>query len=207
LEITEISLVLKMETQEFVGFRKEELTIDMAKAQLLSLIYFLPGAMLFGLPFYFIWAADYNLETIIEMVPKSIGVGGAIFFICTVLMGGIVLHELIHGLTFALFAKQGFKSIKFGVMWAFLTPYCHCKEPLLVKHYILGALMPGLVMGILPMAVALMTGNLLVFGFGLFFTLAAGGDFMIVNLLRQVKFDALVIDHPSKIGCYLYKPI
>ena len=196
-----------MESQDIVEFRKEELTIDMAKAQLLSLIYFLPCAIVLGLPFYFIWAADYNLETIIELVPKGIGVGGAMFFICAILMGGIVLHELLHGVTFALFAKQGLKSIKFGVMWAFLTPYCHCKEPLLVKHYILGALIPGLVMGIMPMVLALITGNLFVFAFGLFFTLAAGGDFMMVNLLRKVDFNVLVEDHPSKIGCYLYTPV
>jgi hypothetical protein len=196
-----------MELQEIVGFRKEELTIDMAKAQLLSLIYFLPVAIVLGLPFYFIWATDYNLQTIMEMVPKGIGVGGAMFFICTLLMGGIVLHELLHGVTFAIFAKQGLKSVKFGVMWAFLTPYCHCKEPLLVKHYILGALMPGLVMGILPLILALLTGNFFLFVFGMFFPLAAGGDFMMVNLLRKVDINALVQDHPSKIGCYLYKPV
>ena len=196
-----------MEQLEIAGFKKEELTIDMAKAQLLSLIYFIPAAILLGLPYYFLWAVDYNLQTIIDMVPARLSVAVSMFTICGVLIVGVVLHELIHGLTWAMFAKSGFKSIRFGVVWKFLTPYCHCKEPLLVKHYMIGALMPALLLGLLPSIIALFTGNLFYFVFGLFFTLAAGGDFMIINLLRRVDYNALVQDHPSKIGCYIYKKV
>ena len=196
-----------MEQLEIAGFKKEELTIDMAKAQLLSLIYFIPAAILLGLPYYFLWAVDYNLQTIIDMVPARLSVAVSMFTICGVLIVGVVLHELIHGLTWAMFAKGGFKSIRFGVVWKFLTPYCHCKEPLLVKHYMIGALMPALLLGLLPSIIALFTGNLFYFVFGLFFTLAAGGDFMIINLLRRVDYNALVQDHPSKIGCYIYKKV
>jgi predicted neutral ceramidase superfamily lipid hydrolase len=196
-----------MESLEIAGFKKEELTIDMAKAQLLSLIYFLPAAILLGLPYYFFWAVDYNLQTIIDMVPARLSMAMTIFTIFGVLIVGVVLHELIHGLTWSMFAKAGFKSIRFGVVWKFLTPYCHCKEPLLVKHYIIGALMPGLLLGLFPSLIALVTGNLFLFVFGLFFTLAAGGDFMIIKLLRRVDYNALVQDHPSRIGCYIYKPV
>jgi hypothetical protein len=32
-----------------------------------------------------------------------------------------IMHELIHGITWAKYTKDGFKSIRFGVLWKFLT--------------------------------------------------------------------------------------
>ena len=66
--------------------------------------------------------------------------------------------------------------------------------------------MPGIILGIIPSIIAIVTGSLGLFIFGLFFTLAAGGDFMIVNLLRDEPKNNLVQDHPSKIGCYIFRP-
>ena len=66
--------------------------------------------------------------------------------------------------------------------------------------------MPGIILGIIPSIIAIVTGSLGLFIFGLFFTLAAGGDFMIVNLLRNEPKNNLVQDHPSKIGCYIFRP-
>ena len=66
--------------------------------------------------------------------------------------------------------------------------------------------MSGIILGILPSIIAIITGSLGLFIFGLFFTLAASGDFMIVNLLRKEPKNNLVQDHPSKIGCYMFRP-
>ncbi|HET6528317.1 MAG TPA: hypothetical protein VFG39_06165, partial [Balneolaceae bacterium] len=38
-------------------------------------------------------------------------------------------------------------------------------------------------------------------GFGLLFTLAAGGDILILWLLRKVDDGLLVQDHPDLVGC------
>lgn len=120
---------------------------------------------------------------------------------------GIVLHELIHGITWAKFAKEGFKSIKFGVLWKMLTPYCHCKEALNVKQYIIGALTPAIVMGIVPSIIAIIIGDFGLLIFGMFFTMAAAGDFLIINLIRKENSSDLVQDHPSEVGCYIYRKI
>lgn len=134
--------------------------------------------------------------------------GGLAYFsvILSIVIIGIIIHELIHGLCWGIFAKQGFKSIKFGVKWEFLTAYCHCKEPLQIKHYIFGALMPGIILGLLPTIYAIVIGNIYLFIFGCFFTLAAGGDLLMVFLLRDQSKDTFVQDHPSEVGCYIYKP-
>ena len=63
---------------------------------------------------------------------------------------GIVVHELIHGLTWACYAKRGWKSISFGVMWKLLTPYCHCDEPMHISGYMMGAMMPCIILGCHP---------------------------------------------------------
>ena len=47
------------------------------------------------------------------------------------------------------------------------------------------------------------TGNPFIFIFGLAFILAAGGDILILWLLRKVKAGSLVEDHPKRAGCYV----
>lgn len=42
----------------------------------------------------------------------------------------IVIHELIHGLTWGYFAKNCLKSIDLGMIWTMLTPYCTDAEHL-----------------------------------------------------------------------------
>lgn len=58
-----------------------------------------------------------------------------------------VVHELIHGITWGIFAEKHFQSINFGVIWKMLTLYCHCSVPLKKWQYVLGAAMPTLVLG------------------------------------------------------------
>jgi hypothetical protein len=118
---------------------------------------------------------------------------------------GIVTHELIHGIFWAIFAKDGFRSIKFGILKQYLTPYCHCKEPLKVKHYITGAIMPAILLGFLPLILSLVYGSLGWLFFGIFFTAAAGGDFLMIKLLNKEPKNAWVQDHSSEPGYYIYR--
>ena len=189
------------------NYKKEKLTIDLVKANLFGLIVMIPIILVYGIPFYLIHvknSASFNITEILESI-KPIAIFGysALFFI--VFIVGVILHELIHGITWAIFAKKGFKSIKFGVIWKMLTPYCHCKEPLSVKHYILGAIMPAIVLGFIPAIYGLVFGNFVILIFGAFFTLAAAGDFLIINLIRKENWNSLVQDHPSEVGCYIYR--
>jgi hypothetical protein len=125
--------------------------------------------------------------------------------IIAVTLLGVVIHEFIHGAIWASFAKRGFKSIKFGFLWKMLTPYCHCKEPLMTKHYLLGAVMPAIVLGILPAIYAILFGNLGFLIIGVFFTIVAAGDFTAVYILRNEKMDNLIQDHPSEGGFFIFR--
>ena len=176
---------------------KREITIGTGKANIYALFLVVPSLIVFYIPFRLIWKSSFP-EITKSTVPDDM------VTIIGVLVIGIVLHELIHGMTWAYFCKKGFKSIKFGIVWKALTPYCHCKEILKMKHYKAGAFMPGIILGLIPSIIGIISGNLGILYFGLIFTFAAGGDFIIVWMLRKEAYDSQVQDHPEKIGCIIY---
>lgn len=117
--------------------------------------------------------------------------------------GLIVVHELIHGIFFALFSKNGFKSVGFGFILEYLTPYCSCKEPLSKTKYIIALLMPTIVLGIIPAIVAALIGSPVWLIIGILLIYGGGGDMMIFAMLvsdRSDKKSKLVLDHAYKIG-------
>lgn len=119
-----------------------------------------------------------------------------------------VVHELIHGITWGIFAEKHFQSINFGVIWKMLTPYCHCSVPLKKWHYVLGAAMPTLVLGAGLGVVAIMTGNLVCLYLAEFMTLGGGGDFLIImKILRyhSDKEDQVYYDHPYECGVVVFE--
>lgn len=179
--------------ENFENYEKQKRTINLYAANGLALGITAGAALLFGIPYYLIWKHGISLP-----LPQ-------ILLLLLLFVVGIAVHELIHGFFFGLFAKNGFKSIRFGVMWQMLTPYCHCKEPLKIKHYFLGALMPALLLGIIPGVISLFNGNGLMLLFGILFTGAAAGDFMVVWMLRKEHPETYVQDHPSEAGCFVYR--
>lgn len=120
----------------------------------------------------------------------------AFFFPALIL--GVVAHELIHGATWAAFAPEGWKNIKFGFNLKALMPYANCKAPLRARHYRLGGLMPGLLLGVLPFIFCLILKFPVVAMFGAFFTLVAAGDFWVLYSLRRESPAAIILDHPPE---------
>lgn len=68
------------------------------------------------------------------------------------------------------------------------------------------AFMPGFMLGILPYFLSLILGDGNLFWFSLIHTSAAGGDWLILWLIRNVKNGTLVEDHPTNAGCYVIEP-
>ncbi|MBE8714244.1 DUF3267 domain-containing protein [Sphingobacterium hungaricum] len=195
--------------QDLTNYSEKKLTIDLAKATANSLKIVIPIVLLFGIPYVLLHTEQFtiaNFKSTLSYLGKKYS-----FFLglipLVVMLIGIVLHELIHGLTFLPFCKNGVKSIKFGILKQYMTPYCHCKEPLKVKHYRVGVLMPAIVLGFIPAIVSIVIGDFYLLLFGMFFTQAAVGDFMILDILKNENKEDYVLDHPSEAGCMLYSPI
>jgi len=184
---------------------KKEITLSAGQANLYSLIFLFPLILLIAIPYYYLWPEQFTNDKIMGYLEarEMLTVFDISIFLLIVI-AGIIIHELLHGIGWSFFAKLGWKSISFGIVWKYLTPYCHCSEPLRLKSYRIGSILPAIVLGFLPSAIAIVYGNILLLVFGFFFTFSAGGDFLILWLLRKEKSADLVQDHPDKIGCIIY---
>lgn len=125
-------------------------------------------------------------------------------FFWLAMVGGIVVHEFLHGFTWAIAGPKSWQTVEFGIQWKTLTPYAHSTQPMPAWAYRLGVAMPALLLGFAPMLAGLAIANGWLFLFGIIFTIAAGGDFLVLWLLRQVDGRQLVADHPKNVGCLVY---
>lgn len=173
---------------------KRDLSISMARANVIVIFLSIPVVILQFAIFLLLHGAEG-----LELTRNS-----AVLLIAVLL--GIVIHELIHGISWVIFGHKPFSSIRFGFQWKTFTPYAHLKEPVDVNAYRLGAFMPGFILGILTYSLSLVTGNGDLFWFSIIHTSAAGGDWLILWLLRNVRSDAQVEDHPTNAGCYVIEP-
>lgn len=125
-------------------------------------------------------------------------------WILSALLIAIVIHELIHGFFFSLYAKEGWKSVRFGIIWKALTPYCNCKETITARQYRIALLMPTVILGMLPVLIGYLIPNFNWVCFGCFMIAAGAGDLIIFYLIRDLHKNTQVLDHPEKVGC-LYR--
>ena len=180
------------------GYRRKDLTVGLVKANLFVILLSIP-VMIITMALFFLKNRDMG----------DLSFSGTSFLVFFVLFAGlIVVHELIHGLTWAIHAEGRFSSIEFGFIKEYFTPYCVCKSPLGKGQYILGAVMPLLILGILPTAAGILFGNGLLFWIGIVMTLSAGGDILIVLQILLYKSPApekLFVDHPTQAGVVVYE--
>lgn len=185
------------------NYEKVLKTINIEQANRLGLLLMIPVFVIFTTIHIFLWKNSMLNYFHEDFTFVKILKDGLLFLIAFFI--GIALHELIHGISFALFAKGGFKSVSFGILWHYLTPYCHCKEPLKIRHYIFGALTPSIILGLIPAIAGLIIGKYLITFFGIVFIVASIGDFMIVHLLWNEKSDDYAQDHISEAGCHVFR--
>jgi hypothetical protein len=170
---------------------RRDLSIPMAKANIVVLFISLPVVILQ-------FAVFLGLHGTAGLKPTW----SSALLILAVLLG-VVIHELLHGITWVIFGRKPFSAIKFGFQWKTFTPYAHLREPVEVNAYRFGAFMPGFVLGILTYSLSLILSSGDLFWFSLVHTSAAGGDWLILWLLRNVKAGTRVEDHPTNAGCYV----
>lgn len=181
------------------GYKMNSLTVGIVKANLFVLLLAIPVVAVSVLLFVWMNPAENLRPSPLESV---------IFIVLFVAL--VVLHEFIHGLTWSMFSEHHFKDIEFGFMKEYLTPYCTCLVPLSKGHYILGALMPCVVLGVIPLVLGIVLGSSPLFWTGIVMTLSAGGDILIVVKLLSYKRqegskDFLIYDHPTQAGSVIFE--
>lgn len=114
----------------------------------------------------------------------------------------IVAHELLHATCWAI-GGSGWKHVHFGVAPKKMMVYAHYAAPLSARVYRIGALMPAVVMGIVPGLAGIVSGNGALAGWGALMLGFASGDLLVVWSIRSLEASALVQDHPENPGCYV----
>jgi len=174
---------------------KEDLSISVPKANLYAILTSLPFILLFSINYIYLWG--------LESFSKGFIIFNFRYFLLIILIS-IPFHEIIHWIILVI-GKKSVKNVKFGFRIKALCPYVHCKVPVAVQLYRIAIIMPGIILGILPSVYGIITGDSLILFWGLVFIITAGGDLLVLWLIRKVSIDEYVLDHPKKAGCYIIK--
>ena len=84
-----------------------------------------------------------------------------------------------------------------------MIPYCYCGTPLTRGQYMIGSLMPTLILGFIQGFIAIMTGNILIFALSIVMMFGGGGDFLVDWMLiryKKKKETLILMDHPTELG-------
>ncbi|HWA28280.1 MAG TPA: metalloprotease family protein [Lacunisphaera sp.] len=112
-----------------------------------------------------------------------------------------VLHEGLHVAGWVILG--GAKGRAFTVIWTRrgLGIAAVLRSPIRMRAFRAAMLLPGLLLGLLPLAVAFATGSLLILLWGSFFFFEALTDAALLLATRGIDRDARVISHPVELGC------
>ena len=173
-------------------------TVSMMKANIIAMLAPLPLFLILFYGYRALWGRIYPAG-FIQNHPLVILAVPLVFVL------GIAAHEFLHAFTWVKLGQKNFNLIKFGIDRKTLSPYAHLKEPVNIRIYRWGVLMPGLILGLIPVFFGFILGISPLFLFGIFFTYAAGGDFLVLWLLRKVPGHLIVEDHPAEVGCLVHE--
>ena len=202
-KLTEKELKRKNDFEKFnsemqqKGYKTKNIIINTQQAKPLCLLIMLPFMALAFWIYYNVNGFD------LDCLSWGFVVALLVLILCL-----SILHELIHGITWSLFAKNHFHSIDFGIIWSSLTPYCTCSEPLKKLEYLLGTAMPTLILGGGVAVIAVMADQFLLFLLAEVMILSGGGDFLIILkilLYRTDKKESVYCDHPYEAGFVVFE--
>lgn len=186
--------------------QQHEISLPLEKVYRIAIVFLPVVCLVYLIPYLIFWHNPF-FENLVAFIKAVFSRGGFIVLRPYLIKGtigilaGIVLHELLHGLGWVFFAKSKFRSLSFGFMMPELAPYAHCKEPLPVYGYRIGILLPGIFLGLAPALYGIVTGSFIWLCYGMLFTWAASGDFIMFWQIRNLKSKMMIMDHPEKLGC------
>ena len=182
--------------REDKGYQRKDQIMSVSFANVIAIILSIPFFIIFGV--WFVSRTGWS--------NWLSGVESCVLLVA--MLGLIVVHELIHGLVWGSFAKSKFKSIDFGIQKETLTPYCTCSEPLSKSQYIIGSIMPCIILGIIPSIAGVLADSLLLLLIGLIMIAGAGGDLTITLKMltyHSDKKEIIIMDHPTECGFIVFE--
>ena len=171
------------------GYKEKEVTITSGKAMALGLLYSLPFVVILGLVYRFFMIDRANL----------LEVSGITFYITFIVIIAIsvVIHELLHGIGWAISSGKGWNVVRFNINA--MMPSCACKVALKKQSYLIGVLLPLIVLGIVSTVFLFVYPGTISMLTMLVNFVGAGADLIIAFTVLKEK-DVLIADHPTEAG-------
>lgn len=154
-------------------------------------------SVLYAAPFLAFLAPLYRLALIQRSILPDVSGIRFYFLLGAILAVNTILHELLHGIGWALIGQAGWDSISFCLNG--ILPSCSCHLVLKKDSYLIGILLPAMVLGSLScLFLAVCPGTVSVFATLTNFTMA-GADLAIA--MEALKGDFIFMEsHPIKAG-------
>ncbi len=131
---------------------------------------------------------------------------GIVVFI--LLIFGYVIHDMMHAFLWGLFAEHHYGSAKFGISRKKLMSFSYFSGPMKKGQYVLGAILPFLVLGVAVSVFGILYQSTLIFWTGALLTMAGGEDLLVVCKLlmyKSTKSEVLVYDLPTECGVAVFE--
>lgn len=174
-----------------VGYKKKNVIISSKKATVL-------GGMSV-LPLVIIFAVIYRLTLVERAHLTELSGPGFYIILVAIITISIVVHELLHGVGWALSSGKGWNIVRFNISG--FMPSCACKMALSKGKYLFGVLFPLIVLGggsILFLFVYPGTVSILTMAVNI---VAAGADVLIaMKVITDTRKNVLIADHPTEAG-------
>jgi len=124
----------------------------------------------------------------------------------------IIIHELLHGISFVLFSKNKWSTMKFGVSVKSGVAYCISLVPIKIPRARLSLMMPIYVVCLPVYVYALVTGNFALATLGVLLASGSVGDFYYMWKLRAISKSLYMYEElPTKtgyeIGFYVFEKV
>jgi len=202
-----------MQRNEFEpqNFEKVELKFNFILENL-YLLFFMGLVLVIIIPYNLIWSTSFEEFFYVTglfsqggfLVGDNASLQRSIAYV-VVLVIGVVIHELIHGFFYARYMKNGFKSVKIGFKFPFA--YAESKKVIRTNQFIIGLVMPMVILGAIPSIIATMIGNPFLMLFGYVFIVAGSSDTLILLRTFKDRKNTWFENLPSINKYYVYRPI
>jgi hypothetical protein len=107
---------------------------------------------------------------------------------------------MIHGIVWSKYTETNIH-----VILKLIIRFCHCNNVIKIKNYIVGLIMPTIILGIIPTLAGIIMGNILILAFGLLMIVTGTDDFYVIWLLRKQNKNNFIKDIDNRIGFITYK--
>lgn len=161
----------------------------------LAAVVFVPYVLLWGLP----------EVPALEEVPRLLveAVLHVLLFLLVYAIS-VFVHEGLHAAGMMAFAGVPPRTIRFRARLREGIAYVHTDRPMSARAYRGVLALPGIVTGVLPAGAGLFYGSGWLAFYGFVMLASALGDLVVLRLMRPLPGDALVRDHPSRVGCQVW---